>query len=174
MPTKTTPSQVLEAKLVATPPAVPKGWVLARDAERLTGRSFKHLQRLARQGVLEKQYQQVPGRRDEVLYREADLAAILPGVLRPAAPPLLEMKSTTKQLARQAAPAPEPLALPAPTSLRVEKTPFPWYQKTFLTLDEARVFTGLPASYLRSLRNEGPGKWVGKRFYFRRDDLLQL
>ena len=181
------------AKAPSLGAVIPPGWEDALGAEKLTGHTLKYLQRLMREGRIriEMGHAAVAGRKPITIYKRADLEAAVSG-LRGIRPPnaavatrsgqqpsvaaaLIQIAEQLQALMRPALnpPPPEPDRIgSAPTGA----VPVPIQRKIFLTLAEARAYTGLPRNFLERMKRETPacGLRLGRRFFFRRAYLAQL
>lgn len=161
----------------------PKTWLTKTEAAELVGTSTRTIERWAGDGTLKPLYYKQPNQRAVAVFAKADIEKVkqerllnpLPARREPTSP-----KPTPSPVANHALVRQENQGLPAPTFPAMAREAWmaghvvPLRDKIYLTMEEARAYTGLPKAYLEQMANTGKVKKIPGRWLLRRQDLEQL
>jgi hypothetical protein len=149
-------------------------WLLKEDAAKFLGTNARSVERRARQGLVTSRYlpKQPNERQARVVYRRADLEAILNGIaMTPATDPVTKRPTTESTALAIAQPPQTAVALAqvdffGGLATHLAKLsaafPAPRITKAWLTLEEAVEHSGLPAAELAQLLRAGIIHAIGR------------
>lgn len=160
------------AKTSVPVPVVLDGWLTKGEVMKRTGLSDRTIDRKVEAGEIQMRQQTVPGRRPLPLYSPDDVQRLIDLSInsRPFVMPPDSGPSPAQQLVPVANDAIQVLGRVLSSVGDIRKNAFGG--RTYLTIDEAAEFTGLPKNVLRKAAQDGDIKArKADKWYLRRDSV---